>query len=374
MRVMKDLHLILIWCAAACLLLSCSDESNIIPLLEIQSNGSTLNNASITFDRNGSNIAIEILSNVQWKIGCEAEWLTISPREGEGNGEVLISADATSAARSAVVVVYLSDYNQVRHTFNIIQQGPITEPTPDSGEDNPTDNPDNEEDGNDNEGEDGDGDGDGDDNDDDENDTSSGEDGEGGNGGNNTPSEDDDPNNNGEGGTTPITPPAGEDNEQDKDTTKEYSRITTTAKLTAGTYYLGGYQDTTLHLAVEGISNGHCHTATYLYDDKSGTLTPQQSVQAIEVTLEAAEGTDSYYIHFAGEGYLYATDNSAGKLTFSEEPYRAWQFTTGEDGFIVTQDDALYVKLVISKNAIDRVLRSIDGYEKGNPIVLFRKN
>ena len=372
---MKRLHLLtLLWCAAACLHLSCSDESKIIPSLEIHCNGSTLNNASITFDSNGGNATIEIRSNTQWKIGCEAEWLTISPREGEGNGEVLISADATSAARSAVVVGYLNDHSQVRHTFNIIQQGPTPEPTPDGGEDNPTDNPDNEGEGDDNDGEDGDGDGDGDGDRDGENDSPSGDDGEGGNGGSNTPSEDDDPNNNGEGGTTPITPPAGGDTEQDDDTSREYSRITTTAKLTAGTYYLGGYQDTTLHLAVEGISNGHCHTATYLYDDESGSLTPQQSVQAIEVTLEAAKGTNTYYIHFAGEGYLYATDNSAGKLTFSEEPYRAWLFATGEDGFIVTQDDALYVKLVISKNAIDRVLRSIDGYEKGNPIVLFRKN
>ena len=374
----------LLWCTVLCLLLSCSRSEEIIPSLAILSNGTSISNTSISFDSKGGNATIDIHSNVRWQIGCAAEWVTITPREGQGNGTVVLAVDAASAARSAVVVVNLSDYSQVRHTFNIIQYAPDAEPQPDNGEDTPTENPDNNEDEDDNEEENS---GDGEQNKEDsegENDTPSEDGGEEDNdssaGDNddhesNSPSEDDSPNNNnGEGDSTPSTPPAGDDSEQEDDTPKEYSRITTIAQLAAGSYYLGGYQATTLHLAIAGISNGHCHTAPYLYDNESGSLTPEQSAQAIKVTLEAAEGANTYYIHFDGEGYLYATSNSAGKLTFSEEPQRAWRFTAGEDGFVVTQDDSLYVKLVIATYATDRVLRSIDGYEEGNPIVLFRKN
>ena len=354
---MRSLPFIIsLWCTALSLLLSCSSGTEIIPSLEISSNGTTINNASITFDSNAGNCDIEIRSNTKWQITCNAQWVTISQPEGQGNGKVSISVAETSVARSAVVVVRLSEYGQVRNTFNIIQQGP------DNGDDNPSENPDNE---GENDGDEGENDG-ADDGKDDNGENGNGEGGNGEGGSEDGGSED--------SGTTPDAPSTGDDSDPNDDTSKEYSIITTTSKLSADTFYLGGYQNSTLHLAIDGISNGHCHTAPYIYDNASGSLTPQQSAQAIEVTLKAADSANTYYIYFADKGYLYATTNSAGALTFSEEPHRAWKFSDGNGGFIVTQDDTQYVKLVISTNATDRLLRSIDGYEKGNPIVLFRKN
>lgn len=350
---MRSLPFIIsLWCTALSLLLSCSSGAEIIPTLEISSNGSTINNASITFDSNAGNCDIEIRSNTKWQITCNAQWVTISQPEGQGNSKVSISVAKTSVARSAAVVVRLSDYGQVRNTFNIIQQGPDAGYDPDNGDDNPSENPDNEGENDGNEGE-----NDGKD-DNGENGNEDGENSEGGS----------------EDGGTPDAPSNGDDSDPNDDTSKEYSIITTTSKLSAGTFYLGGYQNSTLHLAIDGISNGHCHTAPYIYNNTGGSLTPQQSAQAIEVTLKAADSANKYYIYFADKGYLYATTNSAGALTFSEEPHRAWKFSDGNGGFIVTQDDTQYVKLIISTNATDRLLRSIDGYEKGNPIVLFRKN
>lgn len=355
---MRSLPFIIsLWCTALSLLLSCSSGAEIIPTLEISSNGSTINNASITFDSNAGNLDVEIHSNAKWHVACQAQWVTISQPEGQGNSKVRISVDATSVARSAAVVVRLSDYGQVRNTFNIIQLGPDNEDDPDNGDDNPSENPDNEGENDGNEGE-----NDGADDGKDDNGENGNEDGENGEGGSEN------------GGTTPDAPSNGDDSDPNDDTSKEYSIITTTSKLNAGTFYLGGYQNSTLYLAIDGISNGHCHTAPYIYNNTGGSLTPQQSAQAIEVTLKAADSANTYYIYFADKGYLYATTNSAGALTFSEEPHRAWKFSDGNGGFIVTQDDTQYVKLIISTNATDRLLRSIDGYEKGNPIVLFRKN
>ena len=470
---------ILLWCIALCALASCSDEENVVPSFNVTTNdGEALNHASITFKSEGGSAAINITSNSQWQIECEAEWVDISPRESQGNGSVVITADATTAARSAVAVAYLSDYKQMNQSFNIIQYAPSNaDDQPDNGEDNPTDDPNegggednptdnpnddgNEDKPTDNPNEDG-----GEDNGDDSPTDNPNEDGEEDNGDDSptddpnedggednptdNPNEDgnednptDNPNGDGENkddngsvdnpgnnpddsnsntpgddsddssgdssgddsgddsgdgsgdgsGNTPGNTPDGDtpntdsdnpsDSNQDDDDEQgnedyvaTYTPITTTDALAAGTYYLGGYQGSTLHLASfgEGDRSGHYYTAPYTYDNVSGTLTPQQSAQAIKVTLKAASGSNCYYIQFDGEGYLSATSNTAGKLIFTPEPVRAWRFTTGDGGFVVIQDDSLYVKLIISKRAADRLLRSIDGYEEGNPIVLFRQN
>ncbi len=511
-------YCILLWGIALCALASCSNEEKIVPSFNITtSDGEALNHSSITFTSEGGSAAINITSNSQWQIECEAEWVDISPREGQGNGSVVITADATTAARSAVAVAYLSDYKQMSRSFNIIQyapsnaddqpdngeDNPTDDPNEDGGEDNPTDNPNddgnedkptddpndeggedngedkptdnpndeggedngedkptddpNEEGGNDkptdkpndNEGEnngedkptdnpneeggndkptdnpndeggenkpadnpnDDDGENNGEDkptdNPNDNNGENKGEDkpadtpnDEGGEDENeddsssieNPENKPDDPSDDGSGNPSGSTPDGdtlntdsdnASDSDQDddaeqgnEDSMATYTPITTTANLAAGTYYLGGYQGSTLHLVSygEGDRSGHYYTAPYTYDSVSGTLTPQQSAQAIKVTLEATSGSNCYYIRFDGEGYLSATSNTAGKLIFTPEPIRAWRFTTSDGGFVVIQDDSLYVKLIISKRATDRLLRSIDGYEEGNPIVLFHQN
>ena len=457
-------YCILLWCIALCACVSCSDKEKIIPLFAITtSDGEALNHSSITFTSKGGSATVNITSNSRWQIECEAEWVDISPRDGQGNGSVVVTVDATTAARSAVAVAYLSDYKQLSQTFNIIQHASSNaEDEPDNGEDTPSDNPDDDggedngddqptdnpndegeengednpsDDPNNNNGEDnedqptdnpndeGDENGEGNpaedpndkpsDNPNDDNQSAEDESGENDNNeesdkegddnssannpennpDNETPNEPGDSTDNGSGNSPENnpddnTPNTGNDKPSDDDSDLDdkqdgaeesastYTLITTTANLTAGTYYLGGYQGSTLHLASngEGDRSGHYYTAPYSYDSFSGTLTPQQSEQAIKVILEAASGSNCYYIRFDGEGYLSATAATAGKLIFTQEPTRAWRFTTGYDGFEVIQDDSLYVKLVISKRAADRLLRSIDGYEEGNPIVLLRKN
>ena len=97
--------------------------------------------------------------------------------------------------------------------------------------------------------------------------------------------------------------------------------------------------------------------------------------EAIVVTLEQASDKDSYYIHFANEGYLHATDAKAGKLTFTSSPEKAWSFTPYDYGFLVVQQGEIGVKIICSEHASDRLLRSMSSEieEEGGAIALFRK-
>ena len=144
-------YCILLWGIALCALASCSNEEKIVPSFNITtSDGEALNHSSITFTSEGGSAIVNITSNSQWQIECDAEWVGISPYKGQGNGSATITTDVTSAARSAVVVAYLSEYKQMSQSFNIIQYAPSNgNDQPDNGDDKPTDNP-NEEGGEDN--------------------------------------------------------------------------------------------------------------------------------------------------------------------------------------------------------------------------------
>ena len=162
-----------------------------------------------------------------------------------------------------------------------------------------------------------------------------------------------------------------------------YAKIVDASFLQTGTYFIGGYQNGTLHLATEGVSienpsterKGHVHTTPYIYNDSDGTLSAVGHEQAIEVRLEAASGHNSYYLYFIGEGYLMATENNTGCLTFTDEARFAWHFSNADEGFEVRQQGDIDARLIISRRASDRLIRSMAGDEDdGNPIVLFRKN
>lgn len=162
-----------------------------------------------------------------------------------------------------------------------------------------------------------------------------------------------------------------------------YTKIVNASSLQTGTYFIGGYQNGILHLATKGVSiantptenRGHVHTTPYIYNDSDGTLSAVGNEQAIEGRLEVASGQNSYYLYFTGEGYLMATESNTGCLTFTDEPLYSWHFSNADEGFEVRQQGDIDARLIISRRATDRLLRSMAGDEDdGNPIVLFRKN
>ena len=147
-----------------------------------------------------------------------------------------------------------------------------------------------------------------------------------------------------------------------------------TTLLTTGRYHIGGYRDDGLHLAVEGLTEGHCNTTPYTFS--RGELTASGSAEAIEVRLEATDEANGYYIYFVGQGYLSATKAAAGQLRFTEDRKAYWIFSNHpEGGFVVKQSGSIDVKLIISPYAkINALLRSIAGDEDGNPVMLWRIN
>ena len=465
---------------------ACTAENNIIiPQLSVSLDGGNLDGHAINIAENGGQLMVNIESNSSWLAKSNADWITLSKQEGEGNGSITITASAAEQSRSAAVEVYLSSYNQIRSSFDIIQHvtpkeeqpedntgseeeekpedntgdnenedtpeednndgekgdDDVNQENPDDGngdeeenpddkenkedapaeedkentednpedetdkeddkEENPEDNKDsegNEDDENkdddnedpdiddnedvddpdveDNENEDPDADEDENgaenedendnkpDNKEDENDNDEG-DGEGNNNeGNNSDKED---NNNSED----------EDNNDDNPTPEQpqgaYLMIDKLAQLSAGEYYIGGYQGDALHLATTGINGGHCNTVQYTFTD-TGDLTPASETEAVVVTLEKA-AKDGYYIRFK-EGYLTATAAGPGKLTISDEKSEYWIFSTHTDGgFMLHQSGDIDVQLIISPKAKNgSLLRSIAGDEEGNAIILFRKN
>ena len=368
-------------------IVACSSNEDITPptLSLIAEDGSSLNNASIHFDGGGEEKSVQIKSNSQWQIECEAEWVDLSPKAGSGNSQITISVDATDKSRSAVAIAYVSNAPQLRQVVNIIQsltpqdtpqERPDDKPeddtnnqpedgtndqpeddTDDNPEKNPDDNvqeqPEDMPEDNTNEGE--------DEGKDEESDDNSQEQPD--NNPNDQPNDQPDD-------STDLPPSTTPDEPHD-----EYIAITTLSELSAGDYYMGGYQNDVLHLATEGISSGHIHTTPYAYSAESLSLTPQSEERAIVVTLEQASEKNSYYIHFANEGYLHATDAKPGELAFTSSPKKEWLFTPYDYGFLVVQQGEEDVKLICSEHAPNRLLRSMSSKieEEGGAITLLRK-
>ncbi|MBQ8438602.1 MAG: hypothetical protein IJX21_07645, partial [Alistipes sp.] len=160
--------------------------------------------------------------------------------------------------------------------------------------------------------------------------------------------------------------------------TMAYTKIDDITLLQAGTYYIGGYLNGTLYLAISetpNITTGHMHTASFTYNDADGSLSPTTDAEAIAIRLEPAANAHTYYLYFTDNGYLTATGNDAGKLDYTNSPQSTWTFRQAEGGFEVQQTGDIPAKLIISRRAPNRLLRSIaDDEDDGNPIVLFRKN
>ena len=410
---------------------ACSDDAaETIPTLEVtHTNGQSLSGATINFEQEGGTFEIAIKSNTAWSIGSTVPWIVLSAEDGHGDGTVTMEVEPATQPRSAVVVIQTSS-SALRHTFNVVQtvsqqpdspNEPSDDPSdvPSDGDDSsdeddsipmlPEDTPDDGNDGNNGNGGDDEDDGfdgtmtpedpddgDSDINDDGDggsNDNPDGEDNEGGDGGNNPDNgggaENPDDGNNGDnngnndnGGSTdpenpdnPESPDNPENSDDDTDTPDEaFTQVDNTTLLAAGRYHIGGYRDDGLHLAVAGLTEGHCNTAPYTFT--SGSLTPSGSAEAIEVRLEAADEANGYYIYFVGQGYLSAAKAGAGQLQFTDQRTKYWIFSNHpEGGFVVKQSGEIDVKLIISAYAkINALLRSIAGDEDGNAVMLWRIN
>jgi hypothetical protein len=417
--IMKSrIHNILLLVVALFTICSCSKPSKetFVSTLTIATmEGAPMDGASIVLSNEGEQYSFVIKSNTEWIIGCNAEWVKLSTATGRGNSEVTLSADATMMSRSAVVIIYTLSDQQLRASFNVVQHanaeqepeerpGQDTEDEPEDQpegdpeqqpEDNPENQPEDNPEGNPEDQPEDDPNQQPEDNPEDQpegNPEQQPED-------NPEQQPEDDPENQPEDNPEDNPEQQPEDNpEQQPEESPEnepgnntesgtpnnsYTKIVDASFLQTGTYFIGGYQNGTLHLATEGVSienpsterKGHVHTTPYIYNDSDGTLSAVGREQAIEVRLEAASGQNAYYLYFIGEGYLMATENNTGCLTFTDEARYAWHFSNADDGFDIRQQGDIDARLIISRRASDRLIRSMAGDEDdGNPIVLFRKN
>ena len=310
------------------LLAACTSGSDTpIPQLTVTIDGSDANGRTINIVAEGEDIFLNIESNTSWVMEASADWIEPARLEGYGNGAITLNIGAAEQSRSATISTYLTDYKQIKSSFNIVQHvTPDDQPSDDNTEspeekpeqDNPEDN-----------------------------------------------TEDDD--------DSPEKPDDGTTDEDENQPIGAYSKIEKLSQLAAGEYYIGGYQDGVLHLATDGMQVGHCKTTEYIFTE-NGDLAPAKEQSATPVTLEAA-AENGYYILFK-DGYLSATAAGAGKLTLTTEKSRYWIFSAHEDGgFVVRQSGEIDVQLIISPKAKDgALLRSVAGDEQGNAIILFRKN
>ena len=62
---------------------------------------------SVSFDASGGRENIDVISNVDWEVSCDASWCRLSAQSGNGNGSFTISASENSelTARAAIVTV-----------------------------------------------------------------------------------------------------------------------------------------------------------------------------------------------------------------------------------------------------------------------------
>lgn len=317
-----------------------NDNSAEMPYLSVtNSDGHELNGQQIDISDAGGKMRVNIKSNYTWQAEAKAEWIELSPNSGKDDNSIAVTIAPTEESRSCAIAIYLTDYPQIRVSFNIIQHLSSSAPSDDDTqepdtkpEDNPAQEPQQKPD--------------------------------------TPPTEGPDDNTEQEPGEKPD-----EDNPNDENPSQngEFIKISSPAQLAAGEYYIGGYQDGVLHLACGGMQAGHCKTAQYRLSE-SGDLCPTTELKATTVELEtAADG--GYYIHFP-EGYLSATAAGAGKLVITTERSRYWMFSAHTtEGFIVRQSGEIDVQLIISRKAKDgALLRSVAGDEEGNAIILFRKN
>lgn len=177
---------------------------------------------------------------------------------------------------------------------------------------------------------------------------------------------------NGESGENGEDIENGEDNTTESD--EPYTLVSDLSNLREGEYYIGGYRESALYLATGTLTEqNHCTTKKFSFSN--GEITPLEDDAPAKVKLIRSEVADGYYIMFANDQYLIATDNAAGSLSLSSDKSNYWIFSEhGDGGFIMKQSGNLNVKLIVSKRAKSDILRSVDGDESGGAVILIRIN
>ena len=129
---------------------ACTPENTtIVPRLSISlADGTELDGHAVNIAEEGGEVRVNITSNSSWLAKSNAEWIEFSQQQGNGDCSITLTDEATKKSRSAAVEILLSDYNQIRATFDIIQYVEPAEELPEdntgdeeNNEDTPEDNP-----------------------------------------------------------------------------------------------------------------------------------------------------------------------------------------------------------------------------------------
>lgn len=102
--------------AILCCLLgdSCSRKEEFHPELSISVGGRNLSASSLNYEEAGGSDVIQVKSNADWRVDCNADWLMIDPRNGGiGENEVRLSVGKSDKSRSCVVTISMCDMGQV---------------------------------------------------------------------------------------------------------------------------------------------------------------------------------------------------------------------------------------------------------------------
>ena len=134
----------------ACLWLGCSTQKDALPTLKVTAqNSQGVESSRLSFDAEGGEFSINILSNSRWVVDKSAEWITFSATEGTGNAELRATVSQATEPRSAVITIRLKDYKQELFSISVVQhvKAPTEtpdDPTPDdpTPDDEKTDSPD----------------------------------------------------------------------------------------------------------------------------------------------------------------------------------------------------------------------------------------
>lgn len=92
--------------AAGFLLFSCKQEPKVIEL--------SVSDKTIAFEAAGGDKTVTVTCNDAWTVSCTADWLTVSPKSGEGNGSLKVTApeNTTFDVRPADITVTAGDKSQ----------------------------------------------------------------------------------------------------------------------------------------------------------------------------------------------------------------------------------------------------------------------
>lgn len=91
-------------------------EAYIAPELEVSA-------AELSAEAAGAELSVDVTSNTTWTAVSSADWVTVSPAEGDGNGavKVTVAANEAAEARTATVTIAAKDVDGLAKTVTVNQ-------------------------------------------------------------------------------------------------------------------------------------------------------------------------------------------------------------------------------------------------------------